>query len=55
MNLLLINGLPEEYKGIPISADFRNMIQVDLILREEGYQTPKNHGSSEPVFTPDSG
>jgi len=35
MNLLL-NGLPEEYKGIPISADFRNMIQVDLILREEG-------------------
>lgn len=36
MNLLLINGLPEEYKGIPISPDFRNMIQVDLILREEG-------------------
>lgn len=36
MNLLLLNGLPEEYKGIPISADFRNMIQVDLILREPG-------------------
>ena len=36
MNLLLLNGLPEEYEGIPISADFRNMIQVDLILREEG-------------------
>lgn len=36
MNLLLINGLPEEYEGIPISPDFRNMIQVDLILREKG-------------------
>ena len=36
MNLLLLDGLPEEYEGIPISADFRNMIQVDLILREEG-------------------
>ncbi len=36
MNLLLQGGLPEEYEGVPISADFRNMIQVDLILREEG-------------------
>ena len=36
INLLLQNGLPEEFEGIPISADFRNMIQVDLILREEG-------------------
>ena len=36
INLLLQNGLPEEYEGVPISADFRNMIQVDLILREEG-------------------
>lgn len=34
MNLLLLNGLPEEYKGYPISADYRNMIQVDMILRE---------------------
>lgn len=32
MNILLMDGLPEEYEGIPISADFRNMIQVDLIL-----------------------
>lgn len=36
MNLLLLDGLPEEYEGVPLSADFRNMIQVDLILREEG-------------------
>ena len=36
INLLLQNGLPEEFEGIPIFADFRNMIQVDLILREEG-------------------
>lgn len=36
MNLLLLDGLPEEYEGIPLSADFRNMIQVDLILREQG-------------------
>ena len=34
MNLLLLNGLPEEYKGYPISADYRNMIQVNMILRE---------------------
>ncbi len=32
MNILLLDGLPEEYKGIPLSADFRNMIQVDLIM-----------------------
>lgn len=37
MNILLSNGLPEEYKGIPISADFRNMIQVDLILHDNDY------------------
>lgn len=34
MNILLLDGLPEEYEGIPLSADFRNMIQVDLILHE---------------------
>ncbi len=34
MNILLLDGLPEEYEGIPISSDFRNMIQVDLILQE---------------------
>ncbi|NLL92507.1 MAG: hypothetical protein GX222_08900 [Ruminococcaceae bacterium] len=34
MNILLLDGLPEEYEGIPISADFRNMIQVDLILND---------------------
>lgn len=35
MNILLMDGLPEDYNGIPISPDYRNMIQVDLILREE--------------------
>lgn len=35
MNILLMDGLPETYEGIPLSADFRNMIQVDLILREQ--------------------
>lgn len=34
MNILLLDGLPEDYQGIPISADFRNMIQVDLILHD---------------------
>lgn len=34
MSILLLDGLPEEYEGIPISADFRNMIQVDLILHD---------------------
>lgn len=34
MNILLLDGLPEEYEGIPISADFRNMIHVDLIFHD---------------------
>lgn len=34
MNILLLDGLPEDYDGIPISADFRNMIQVDMILHD---------------------
>ena len=34
MNILLMDGLPEEYEGLPLSADFRNMIQVDLILHD---------------------
>lgn len=34
MNILLCDGLPEDYKGIPISPDFRNMLHVDLILRD---------------------
>lgn len=34
MNILLMDGLPEDYKGIPISPDYRNMIQVDMILRD---------------------
>jgi hypothetical protein len=35
MNILLYDGLPEDYKGIPLSTDFRNMINVDLLLQEE--------------------
>lgn len=35
MNILLQDGLPEEYLGIPISADFRNMIQVEMILQDD--------------------
>lgn len=34
MNILLMGGLPEEYEGIPISPDFRNMIQADMILHD---------------------
>ena len=37
MNILLLDGLPEEYEGIPICADFRNMIQVDRILCDPEY------------------
>ena len=35
MNILLMNGLPYEYEGIPLSADFRNMINAELILHDE--------------------
>lgn len=35
MNILLVDGLPEEYNGIPLSTDFRNMINVDLIFSED--------------------
>jgi hypothetical protein len=36
MSILLLDGLPEEYEGVRISADFRNMIQVDMILHDAG-------------------
>ncbi len=39
MNILLLDGLPEEYEGISLSADFRNMIQVDLIMQERDSET----------------
>ena len=35
MNILLENGLPEELDGVPIYADFRNMIRFELILQDE--------------------
>lgn len=35
MNILLMDGLPNEYEGIPISTDFRNMINVDLIMNDD--------------------
>jgi hypothetical protein len=34
MNILLMDGLPEEYEGAQLSADFRNMIAVDLIMHD---------------------
>lgn len=44
MNILLLDGLPEEYEGIPISTDFRNMIQADLILSDPDI------GKSEKIY-----
>ncbi|MCL2670526.1 MAG: bacteriophage Gp15 family protein [Clostridiales bacterium] len=35
MNILLLNGLPEEYDGAALSADFRNMIQVEQVMRDD--------------------
>ena len=32
MNMILVNGLPDNYKGIDLSTDFRNMVQVDMIM-----------------------
>ena len=34
MGILLYDGLPEEYCGYELSTDFRNMINVDLILSD---------------------
>lgn len=34
MNMLLETGLPEEIDGVPIYADFRNMIRFELILQD---------------------
>lgn len=34
MNILLLEGLPEEYEGYQLSADFRNMINVELIFAD---------------------
>jgi len=34
MNILLLDGLPYDYKETPLSADFRNMINADLILHD---------------------
>ncbi|MCL1789863.1 MAG: bacteriophage Gp15 family protein [Peptococcaceae bacterium] len=39
MNILL--GLPEDYEGIPISPDFRNMIHVDKILSDQTLSEPE--------------
>lgn len=35
MNILLETGLPEELDGVPIFADFRNMIRFELILQDK--------------------
>lgn len=36
MNVIL-GGLPEEIDGIPISADFRNMMQLDILIHDPDY------------------
>lgn len=38
MNRLLPFFQPSEYEGIPINTDFRNMVQVDLILKDSDIQ-----------------
>lgn len=35
MNLLLENGLPQEIDGVPIYADFRNMVRFEQILCDD--------------------
>jgi len=51
MNILLMEGLPEEYEGIPISADFRNMVQVDLILHDpEASEVEKTIAALEQLY-----
>lgn len=35
MSILLEGGLPEELEGVPIYADFRNMVRFELILQDE--------------------
>lgn len=34
MNILLLDGLPDEIHGIPISPDYRNMVQLDIALHD---------------------
>lgn len=34
-NILLYKGLPEKYEDIPLSTDFRNMINVEIIMLED--------------------
>lgn len=40
MNLLLENGLPEEIDGRPIFPDFRNMIRLEQLLKDEAIPEP---------------
>ena len=35
MNTLIDGGLPYEIDGVPISPDFRNMLRVEAIAKEE--------------------
>lgn len=39
MNILLETGLPEEINGLPIYADFRNMIRFEQILQDAELST----------------
>ena len=37
MNILIETGLPEEIDGVPIYADYRNMIRFEQILADEAF------------------
>lgn len=44
MSILQLEGLPEEYKGYEISSDFRNMINVEIILNDTTMDQTKRLG-----------
>lgn len=51
MNILLEDGLPEEYEGMPLSTDFRNMIRLDLILHDpELSETEKTYAALNQLY-----
>lgn len=40
MNILLEEGLPEEYEGVTLSTDFRNMLRAEMLLKDSS--VPEN-------------
>ena len=39
MSILQFTGLPEEYEGYELSTDFRNMINVEMLMHDEALNT----------------